>query len=415
MIVRAKEVTSNHRNITFKFKANHLDKKNFLNGSDPYFIIFKANGNDWIRIHTSETLKKTLNPNWGQFSINSNELCNSDVNLAIKFEVWDWNQIMHHELIGEFITNYSELKSKKSFSLINQKLKRKKGDRYLNSGTFEVLEMNENITHTFFDYITGGTSISLVTAIDFTGSNLDPKQVNSLHYINPNGTPNEYMAAIRIIGDVLAPYDSDHLIPTFGFGAEISNKKVNHCFPLNSNEKDPNVVGVDGILQSYCTILPFLTLSGPTHFAPIIKKVKKLAKAVDGGENYYILLIITDGVINDMDKTLKIIKECTDLPISIVIVGVGNADFSNMEELDDDEGELGFPRDIVQFVQFRKFTNLPLSHLSKETLEEIPQQLCQFMKLKGIVPKTFNDNMDINNNNNNNGKIEMETEAVKIY
>src|SRR6266496_4790879 len=36
---------------------------------------------------------------------------------------------------------------------------------------------------TFLDYIAGGTEINLVVAIDFTGSNGDPKSPKSLHYI----------------------------------------------------------------------------------------------------------------------------------------------------------------------------------------------------------------------------------------
>jgi hypothetical protein len=35
-----------------------------------------------------------------------------------------------------------------------------------------------------------------------------------------------------------------------------------------------------------------------------------------------------------MNETVKKIIDCCDLPLSIIIVGVGNADFSNMEILD---------------------------------------------------------------------------------
>ena len=37
-----------------------------------------------------------------------------------------------------------------------------------------------------------------------------------------------------------------------------------------------------------------------------------------------------DGVINDMEATIDEIVRATDLPLGIVIVGVGNADFTNM-------------------------------------------------------------------------------------
>jgi hypothetical protein len=38
-------------------------------------------------------------------------------------------------------------------------------------------------------------------------------------------------------------------------------------------------------------------------------------------------LILTDGIINDMQKTIDEIVRGSDLPLSIIIVGVGEADF----------------------------------------------------------------------------------------
>jgi len=52
---------------------------------------------------------------------------------------------------------------------------------------------------------------------------------------------------------------------------------------------------------------------------------------------YHILLIITDGAIHDMKDTKDLIVECSLFPLSIIIIGVGNADFSNMVELDGDD------------------------------------------------------------------------------
>ena len=45
---------------------------------------------------------------------------------------------------------------------------------------------------------------------------------------------------------------------------------------------------------------------------------------------YLVLMIITDGVIHDMDETIKLIVRGADLPLSIIIVGVGNEDFTKI-------------------------------------------------------------------------------------
>jgi copine 5/8/9 len=59
-----------------------------------------------------------------------------------------------------------------------------------------------------------------------------------------------------------------------------------------------------------------------------------------------------------MDKTTDLLVQAAMLPLSIIIVGVGNADFTNMDKLDGDGGLYGSNgtramRDIVQFVPFR--------------------------------------------------------------
>ena len=54
-------------------------------------------------------------------------------------------------------------------------------------------------------------------------------------------------------------------------------------------------------------------------------------------QSYHILLILTDGVISDMDQSRAAIVEASALPMSIIIVGVGSADFDMMEELDSDD------------------------------------------------------------------------------
>jgi len=39
-----------------------------------------------------------------------------------------------------------------------------------------------------------------------------------------------------------------------------------------------------------------------------------------------------------MDETIKCIIKCWNLPLSIIIIGIGDADFTNMIILDGDDG-----------------------------------------------------------------------------
>lgn len=47
--------------------------------------------------------------------------------------------------------------------------------------------------------------------------------------------------------------------------------------------------------------------------------------------------MLTDGAISDMQNTKLAIIEASRLPMSIIIVGVGNAQFDAMDELDADD------------------------------------------------------------------------------
>jgi hypothetical protein len=98
-----------------------------------------------------------------------------------------------------------------------------------------------------------------------------------------------------------------------------------------------------------------------------------------------------------MHQTKNAIVNASKLPISIIIVGVGNADFAAMDELDSDDVRLSVDgryseRDIVQFVPLNKFLsrNGPFvrsqADLAKEVLAEIPDQMTGYMKSRGFKP-----------------------------
>ncbi len=129
-----------------------------------------------------------------------------------------------------------------------------------------------------------------------------------------------------------------------------------YCF-YNSNDVQPECEKVEGMIKAYKGVMEanYIRPSGPTYFAPIIERVTKLASAVKSGDNYFICLILTDGVIADMKATAEAIKKAQQYPMSIIIVGIGSADFRNMNRLDSDvDQDLKFERDIVEVFFFYK-------------------------------------------------------------
>eukprot|EP01156_Anaeramoeba_ignava_P021735 Anaeramoba_ignava/c19648_g1_i1.p1 GENE.c19648_g1_i1~~c19648_g1_i1.p1 ORF type:complete len:559 (+),score=173.45 c19648_g1_i1:100-1776(+) len=394
--ITAEEVQQSNIIVHMRISGIKLDKKDLFGKSDPYLVFYRqqVDGNSWIKSHETEVIKNTLNPKWKTFSIPANNLCGTDVNRPIRIECYDWNRSGKPDLIGIVETSVAALEklNPKTLELKDpSKLNKKK---YTNSGTIRFDDFRIEKNPSFLDFIYGGCQISLVVAVDFTASNGNYSQQDSLHFHNPYHV-NDYQKAISTCGAILANYDTNGQFPAFGFGAKVGGA-VSHCFPLNGNPQNPMVYGVQGILQAYHNVFtwPGFTLWGPTNFAPIINSVAAIARQytqIPNMQKYFVLLFLTDGEITDFEETKRAIVNAADLPISIVIVGVGTGEFAQMEVLDGDEKRISFQgreavRDIVQFVPFRKFLNRDIAALAQETLAEIPTQLLSYFKSKNIQP-----------------------------
>jgi hypothetical protein len=341
--IRAEEVSQLQYMLELKFSAQGLDKKDFLGKSDPYLEFAKENPDgSYTTTHRTQVIKNTLNPVWPQFEISSQTLCSSNLERRIKVTCYDWDNDGSHDLIGVFTTSLSELMegqrkgTKLAWECINPKKQSKK--KYKNSGTVNLDFVKVVRAHSFLDYVMGGCQINFTVGIDFTGSNGNPRSPSSLHYLDPH-KPNEYTTALIAVGEICQDYDSDKLFPALGFGAKIGGQ-VSHEFALNGNPQNPYCAGIPGVVQAYHTALQSVELWGPTNFAPIINHVARFAEQAAGSQQqqYFILLMLTDGVISDMPDTIRAIVRASRLPMSIIIVGVGGADFSAMDKLDCDDG-----------------------------------------------------------------------------
>ena len=264
---------------------------------------------------------------------------------------------------------------------------------------------------TFLDYIYKGMKLGLDIGIDFTGSNYAPDEPRSLHYCGNMEKRNPYERAILSCATIMANYDYDKLFPVYGFGAIIKGQKsASMCFNINF-KNDPNIKYVENILKEYRNCMDKIYFSGPTYFSPIINKVVEEIKKQNDIFEYHVLMILTDGIIEDMEETIEALVEGSFYPLSVIIIGIGEYDFKKMEQLDGDEIPLiskkgvKRQRDLVQFVPFNKFEG-DENKLSQEVLDEIPRQVIEFYTLNFIYPDSINndksssikknDNMNIN-------------------
>jgi Copine/C2 domain len=381
--------------------------------SDPFYELSRkisaSGGLTWDNVYRSPHMKNTLNPDWEPAVIDLSILCGGDLDLPIKVEVFDHESSGKHKPMGSVEMSVKGMQSAAASGTPVTLLQKGK-----DVGSFHIVKAEvsgvESITNqlaatsvsprtpyvplpaaaagavNFVDYVSGGCELNVIVAIDFTGSNGDPRKPGTLHHLDANSM-NPYEKAISAIVTILAKYDSDQKFPVYGFGAKY-NGQINHCFRCGNLEE---VTGVKGVLDAYDSVFKSgLIMSGPTVFTEVMEEAAARASSSLeaaqrlGKQTYTVLLILTDGEVSDVQATARCLDLISNAPLSVVIVGVGDADFSGMRFLDDAALKSG-KRDIAQFVQFNQHSSNSTA-LTSETLREIPDQLVQCFQSRGIAP-----------------------------
>ncbi|CAM9367387.1 unnamed protein product [Ascophyllum nodosum] len=389
VIVRAEEVANSNALVELVLAGSGVrgGKSNFLR------ISRLGESGPPTPCYKTETLSTTKSTGsaWGPINLSLQLLANGDVYRPLIIEVFSWKRSGAHILVGSCKASVNDMQSM---------VEGGRHDLTLGggAGSLSVRSCTLVPQPSFFDYIAGGMQIGFTIAIDYTASNGDPSQPGTLHYHDPSSrTLNEYGQAIHSVGGVLEYFDDDRRFPVYGFGGcPVFRQPASHCFSVNGDDAHPEVEGIGGILGVYRESLLRIQLSGPTLFAPVINQAAAMAASTMTqdplNQQYTILMIITDGIITDMDNTVNAIVAASEYPFSIIIVGVGQADYTAMEALDGDDVRLrnssgqAASRDIVQFVPMRDFVGKSSYALAKEVLEEIPAQVLEYMKKRGIPP-----------------------------
>ncbi|EFJ21520.1 hypothetical protein SELMODRAFT_176218 [Selaginella moellendorffii] len=237
----------------------------------------------------------------------------------------------------------------------------------------------------------GLESSNLIVGIDFTKSNewTGKRTFNgrSLHALGDHQNP--YEQAISIIGRTLSKFDEDNLIPCFGFGDASTHDE--HVFGFYPEQRPCQ--GFEEALSRYREIAPNVRLAGPTSFAPIIEAAMDIVE--QSGGQYHVLLIIADGQVTrsvDVENgtlspqeqsTVDAIVAASNLPLSIVLVGVGDGPWDMMRQFDDNIPQRLF--DNFQFVNFSEIMSKGAQReasFALQALMEIPAQYRATMELE---------------------------------
>ena len=395
LIVMAEEVKYTANIIRMAIRTLTLEFPKSIFRRPPHnmsFRLLRLIGADYSLVYESE-IRKSLTPRWSDIEILSRKLCNGDHNKQIKLQIVQHCSNSTMTVFGETLFDIYDLiyTSALDFELdlFSPGTKEPNGRIAISSFDFVVRPH-------FVDYLQSGLQFDLILAIDYTSSNKDPMTAESLHSLVSQEN-NEYEKAIEGIFEILLNYNHDKRVRMVGFGGipefpDLKATLTQHNFPLTGDFDDPFALGVEGIIDVYRKSLKNVRLASPSYFQMIIRQAKKVARysKLSRKNRYTILTILTDGKCHDMQDTINELLQAADLPLSIIIVGLGQSDFKKMEILDGDKGLLNSKgekaeRDIVQFIEFKKFQNNP-DLLAKHVLEELPTQVVDYMMDQGIDP-----------------------------
>lgn len=349
--------------------------------------------------HKSEVQKKTKTPIWKTFSFELNKKVATDKKY-MKIEV-----LFEDKVVGKVIGTYSSWRFNKKIDVFDQE-KVFVGSIATSIRQREVILQQMNYKYSFIDYIKHGTKLSLSFGIDFSICNLPPRQYTNLHELRQNEI-NEYEQMIYSFTEIMSQYNPT--IKMYSIGAKSKNNELFTC--ISDNISDPKKTYRDYVknvefgsnLRQNC-----LKLSGPNEFYPLLEYF--LQKHTGDTSTYHILVLLIPNDFINLSKTISYFISCANqIPISIIIIGIGNCAFKTLKSINPNpkvkveravqyfyrnkvpysfnlkKDGIKACREVFQFTTLNSEKNV--KEIAKNMLIKIPVQIVKFMLSKGLEPK----------------------------
>jgi len=280
------------------------------------------------------------------------------------------------------------------------------------------LNMKSKNIYTYFDFIKHGIKLKCYIGIDFTKG--------SDHILKKE--ENQYLQAIAGFRETLFSFVRDFKV--FGYGAKINetNEKPGF-FKMNFNDKDL-LHGYTEIEKSYKECLKKISFCEEDYLSPLIENIKNLiSKNYELNiYNIFFLLISNPPVKEDYQKCIDLFISNTFLPLSVIVVGIGDKEFKEIKHLISKNRKCSSEgieraRNNVYFVSM-KDCNYNNEILKNKCLKEIPKQVVEFYKINKTSPddvkekkleninKSIEKSLNIINAQNNN-KVIINNDNIK--
>lgn len=407
---------------TFQIGMKCLNVKNvdFFSNSDPYIVIYRpadthimALSKDevperaWTALHKTEYKKNDLNPVFEPFAMSKWKFCRANLNCLMKFEIWDHATFGRDKIISIGYTTPARIQAEEGKFLNTFDQKNKFG------GTIVFSRFDEKKFYLFNEYVDAGVQLRLFIAVDCSGSTKD------FHKIDLEGPPDLFEKAIKETSSILINKEKTNRFGLLGFGAKVKGcKHPTFAFNHEVNHRNPSVKSVDEALDLYRKVYPTIEPEEPTNLSAVIERIHMMMLHQDkrNFKIYTLLVVLTDGDINDRQETIDKIVECSQYPLSIILVGIGQKNFDDLEyfesgfevekttdkkkkkkrgnfiisgRLKDSKG-VEAARRIVRFVYYQNYMGKP-KEFEEALLKDVPKQMTEFYNMMKFDPNPQSD------------------------
>lgn len=342
LLITCEELLTTKEAVLMQFSGKNLDQKDIFGLSDPYLVISNIDGNgNMIEVYKSEVIKQNVSPVWQPIKIRTKTLCQTDKNMKLQLDCYDWDSDIKGgnkvDFIGNFDTTLEQLligpSDENKYELINQNKLSQHLETYKNSGIISLDKISVVIEKSFLDYLRNGVQFHMKIAIDFTSFDNFKNSINA-EIKDSFDKSNAYFLFIENFGKIIEQFNYEKIWMASGLNTIFEDSKSTD----NELKADEFYKGFEEIIDdielksestkslkkdSNKTIIIEPTIDRTIESIETIIKSDLINKQ----NRYFILLLLTSQLNKESIKNIDtIIDNNYSKPISIFIININGND-----------------------------------------------------------------------------------------
>ena len=362
-----------------------MPKDHWLMKNYPQLVILKSDDNGtWTPVFSSEVIKRSEAGQWAPISLPCRLICDSDVSRQIRLLIQDVpapNKIKPIGHVDLTVKTAGEARNLRLGLIPADPMAARAGSVIIRAGT-----LTERLT--FFGHLQKGLRFNISCAIDFSTHNRRLRDPKSYHY-SSHDQKTPYEIALNAIGGVVEQYSEQQICFGWGFAAKI-DRQLSHTIELTDESGNANLHGVSQLVNAYSSIFDKISFDNPIAVCPSTNAALLRVKGKKDPKAYLVHILMISDDPTDLNQFCDLLFANQYEPISIIIIGIGESDFSKTEEKfrpslpHKNTSGHEFDRDFVTFIKYNNFGPDNLPQMVSTALFSVPEQAMHWVDISSL-------------------------------